>query len=335
MNPGGACRGNNSVHCRDHASHHAIGSRCQEEPSGNAHERTDHAHQERFAQKHPVDVSLLDAHGAQNADFFPALIHRDGEGIEDDVDTHEQRHETRDQDSHAHRGDRVFERLPADFRAIHFHSGWKLGAQSLLHDFHGNARGVHQVNAVKLSAAMKNNLRGVDIHHRDVAAKNFSDADRFECSLDGEILFSIGSEKRKFIADLQAVAIGKGARKQNGIGLREKDKRIGDLRLRAVELIIPKLLISRGVHSENQQSAFVRKRSLHHGLDHGFSKLHAGCGANRVEHFFGKTGFSGGNLQRRFSRELLHRGVQGIKQSGIAGANCEKNGDSEGDAESG
>src|SRR6266849_3934156 len=113
---------------------------------------------------------------------------------------------------------------------------------------------------------MENDLRRVDVHHRDVAAKNFSDANWFERSLNGELLLSIGSEKRKLVADFQSVAVGKGARKQNGVGLREEHERIGNLRLRSVELIVAELLISRRVHSQNQQGAFIRKGSLHHGL---------------------------------------------------------------------
>ena len=181
---------------------------------------------------------------------------------------------------------------------------------------------------------MENHLRGVDVHHRDVAAKHFSHADRFERSLDGELFLSVGSEKRHLVADLQAVAVGKGARKQNGIRLREKHQGIGNLRLRAVELIVAELLISRRVHSQNEQGAFVRKGSLHHGLDHRFRELHAGRGAHGVEHLFGKSGFSGGNLQRRLARQFLHGRAQGIKQSGVAGANREKNGHAEGDAKS-
>ena len=182
---------------------------------------------------------------------------------------------------------------------------------------------------------MENHLRGVDVHHRDVAAKNFSHADRLECPLDGELFLSVGSEERQLVADLQAVAVGKGARKQNGVGLREKHERIGDLRLRAVELIVAELLISRRVHAQNQQGAFVRKGSLHHGLDHRFRKLHAGRGAHGVEHLFGKSGFSGGNLQRRLARQFLDGRAQGVKQGGVAGANREKNGHAKGDAESG
>ncbi len=49
---------------------------------------------------------------------------------------------------------------------------------------------------------MKDDLRGVDIHHRDVAAKTSPTPTGLN-ALDGEILFSIGSEKRKFISDLE------------------------------------------------------------------------------------------------------------------------------------
>ena len=182
---------------------------------------------------------------------------------------------------------------------------------------------------------MEHHLRGVNVHHRDVTAKNFSHADRLERSLDGELFFSVGSEERHLVANLQAMAVGKGARKQDGVGLREKHQGIGNLRLRAVELIVAELLITRRVHSQNQEGAFVRKGGLHHGLDHGFRELHAGRSAHSVEHLFGKSGFSGGNLQRRLARQLLHGPAQGIKQGGIAGANREKNGHAKGDAEGG
>ena len=182
---------------------------------------------------------------------------------------------------------------------------------------------------------MKDHLRGVNIHHRDVAAENFSDADGLESSLHGELFLSVGSEKRQFVADFQAVAIGEGARKQNGIGLSEEHQRIGNLRLRLVELVVAQLVVARGVHAQDQQIAFVRECCLHHDLDHGFGHLHARRGAHGIEYFFGESGFPGGDFQCGFARQFFNGGAQGIQQSGIAGADREKYRDAERDAQSG
>ena len=59
---------------------------------------------------------------------------------------------------------------------------------------------------------MEDDLRGVDVDNRDVAAKNLSDTDRFKRALNGELFLSVRSEERHLIADLEAVAIGKGSR---------------------------------------------------------------------------------------------------------------------------
>src|SRR3984893_14977889 len=182
---------------------------------------------------------------------------------------------------------------------------------------------------------MEYHLCGVDVHHRDVAAKYFSDANRLERSLDGELFLSVGSEQLQLVSDLQAVAVGKYARKQDGVWLRKEHQRIGDLRLSLVELIIPELVISRGVDTQDQEGAFVRKGSLHHGFDHRCRELHAGRSTHRVEHLFGKSGFSGRNLQRGLARKFLDGRAQGIKQGGIAGADGKKNGNAERNAQRG
>src|SRR5580698_4505452 len=102
---------------------------------------------------------------------------------------------------------------------------------------------------------MENDLCRVDIHHTNITAKDFSDANRFKCALNRKLFLSIGSEERHLVADLQTVAVGKGAGKQYGVGLREEDERIGNVGLRLVKLIIAQLVVSSGVHSQDEQRA--------------------------------------------------------------------------------
>ena len=66
-------------------------------PSNNPRARADHAHAQRFAQEHRVDVSPLHPDGAQNPDLLPPLIHRNRERVEDDVYAHQQRNKAGDQ----------------------------------------------------------------------------------------------------------------------------------------------------------------------------------------------------------------------------------------------
>jgi hypothetical protein len=99
------------------------------------------------------------APAAQHADFFPALIHGDSEGIEDDVHAHQQRDETGDLHADAQRADGVIEIRTASFGTIDLETGGQLRADALLHGVHRNIRGVHQVDAIEFVAAAEDNLR--------------------------------------------------------------------------------------------------------------------------------------------------------------------------------
>src|SRR5258707_13640608 len=88
-----------------------------------------------------------------------------------------------------------------------------------------------------IAAAIENDLRGIDVHDGDVAAENLADSNGLKDSLNLEVFATHRRVQGQRIADLQRVAIGKRAGKQDGIGPRKKDERVGDFGLRFIELV--------------------------------------------------------------------------------------------------
>jgi hypothetical protein len=328
-------RGDNSVDRSGNRSHDLGRARRKRIAAGDAHERTQHAHDQSFKQKHAVDVVAFHADGAQHADFFPALIHGDGEGIEDDVNADEQRDETGDLHADAQRADGVFEILAASLRRLHLERGGQLRFQALLHGCDGNIRRGHQVDAIEFVAAPENDLRGVNVHDGDVSAEDRSDAHGLENSFHREIFSATGREQRQSVADFERMALGEGARKQDRGRLSEVGERIDNLSLRFIEFVVAQLRIAGGVHAQNQEVAFAGVHGARVDFDHRLGDLHAGRCADGVQNLFGETGFAGGDLQIGFSRDFFDGELQRIEQSHVGGANGEKDRDSKRDAQRG
>ena len=91
-----------------------------------------------------------------------------------------------------------------------------------------------------------------------------------------EVCFAVRGEDGQMAADLQSVAIGEGARKQNGVGLGEVRERVGNLGRRLVKIILAQLLIAGGIDAENENVSLVLKGSVDDDFDDGLGQLHAG-----------------------------------------------------------
>ena len=145
--------------------------------------------QQSFAKEHGVDISALDADGAQDADLFPTLVHGNGERVEDDVNADQQGDKAGDQHAQSHGGDGVFQRLAFHLRAHDIDARGQLRAQPLLQFVHGHSRRIHQIDAIEVVAAIEDHLSGVDVHDGDVAAEYFANAGGLERCLQRRSLF--------------------------------------------------------------------------------------------------------------------------------------------------
>ena len=131
----------------------------------------------------------------------------------------------------------------------------------------GTPADVHQVNAVEFVAACKNDLRRIDIHHRDVAAEYFAYANRLENALDREHLLSVRGVHRQRVSDLQSVPLGEGARQHQRLAAapnRPADRPFVSA-TRSNSIVAQPLIASR-VHSENEQVALIGKPGVRDAL---------------------------------------------------------------------
>ncbi len=190
--------------------------------------------------------------------------------------------------------------------------------------FHGNIWRIHQVDAVKIAAAIENDLRGIDVHDGDVAAENLADSNGLKDSLNREVFATHRRVQGQRIADLQRVAIGKRAGKQDGIGTRKKDERVGDFGLRFIELVIAQLLIASGVDAENEEVSFFGEGRARDDLDNRLSDFYAGSRADRFKDFFRKTCFARGDLQCGFAGNLFDGEAERVEQGDVGSADGKK-----------
>ena len=180
------------------------------------------------------------------------------------------------------------------------------------------------VDAVEGPPAAEDELRRVDVHHSDVAAKRLCHPLRSHDAADREILLSECRHQLNAVVLLEVIAHRKFPRDDDAVRLRKKGQRIRDRLVLAFHRILPHAPVAGHVHAQDEDVPLARVGGPHDCFDDGNRSANARNGARLVHGRFRNAGLSGRNLQHGFAGDLVNRFAQSESKRGIGGSHrCE------------
>jgi hypothetical protein len=239
-----------------------------QKPDGEAAQRADGSQDRALPQEEPPDLRARGPERSEDPDLRSPLGHGNRERIVDEEHADEQREYAR---QGRHRGVRREHRveLPAPARRLfNLETRPEQRQQFVLRSRDRLPGPNSDIDAVEPAAALEDLLRGIDIHHRQVAAERCGHAARLHDAADGESAVAEGGPKRHRAADAQVILPGEFICQDDRVGLRQENQRVvHDLRIAALEVVITQAAVAQHVDAEHVQTPLTRHSAVDHGLD--------------------------------------------------------------------
>ncbi len=294
--------------------------RAKARPSACAGQRTDQPGNRAFPQEQRANLSPGGAQRAQDADLRPALGDRNREGIVDDEHADEEREHAGDAHGEGVDAEQGFELPSASRRRFDGETWTQQPHQRRLALFQRDALLQRDIDTVEVAAAAEQGLRGVDIHDAEIAAEGLRHAAGLQNAAHGELFAAFHGVEGELAAHRDVIALGKLARQDQGIRLRQKDQRIVDhVLFGVVEIVIAEAAIAGHIHGKDEQFALSREAGVGFGFDHGRGGAHFAQRLHALEHFFREPGIARRDLQLRFAGDALHGVIEGVQYGLVRG----------------
>lgn len=201
-----------------------------------------------------------------------------------------------------------------------------------MHLRHVRAPGDGKIDPIELASAPEHELRGVDVHDGDVAAKRAAQPGRTQDAADDEIPGAVDGVERHTAVDGQAVPPGKRGADHDGVGLRKEHQRVvQDCRIAIREVVLTETAVAGHVHAENQQIALAGKSRADDGFDDRSGHPHLGVFLHAFEHVLVEAGLACRDLELGRAGDAVDRVLEAREHRCIGAAHGDEHAHTHGD----
>ena len=275
------------------------------------------------------------AQSPEDSDLTAALSDADREGVEDQEESNQQSHQTREKEAVGkgfHQTLGLFSPAERGFDLV-------AGTQFLLNP---RSAGVdtqtlleRHVDPVKRPSPAEHELGRVNVHDAQVTAESPGHSSGRHDAANGEGLGSEGSDQADRVVFRQIVPGGKIPGYDQAVWLGKEYQRIRDHFVIPLEPVVPHAPVACHIDAQNQNVPLSRIGGSHHRLDDGDGGLDAGDRTHHLQRRFRNSGLPRGYLQHSLARNLIDRVAQGRFERGIGRADGTENRYPEDDSEEG
>ncbi len=248
---------------------HADEERLRECGPGDAADRAaGKADDEGLDQEQKLHLARRCAQGAQGADVAPPAVHGDVEGVEDEEDADGEGEGAGDVEPGGEVRHEALHLLAAPGRGFHP----VRRAERFFKQFgplrHGHPIGQPDVDAVETASPAEELLRGVDVHHHEVAAEGLRESLGAHEAARGHLPDAGRDPDRQRPPGGETGTLGEVAGEKGGVGLGQEQERVVEVGVVALEAVVAHLAVPEEIDADHHETAEFPLFRDHDLLDH-------------------------------------------------------------------